>query len=448
MTLYNRMRSFQTGCGLAVLFPSSLFAFKLVGLCVFLLLLAACEEADENIRAALASQELGPVRVALVWDDNREDHFRKGAELAQDQINGREGISGRPLEFVAMDEASGDLNPRTGVMIGRAIAADPEIVAVIGHSDSKTAISASIIYEEAGILLINPAVTDRSLNEHGFSYVFSTIPDNELIGTQVATEAFSLGYRRIAVLNSRADEAFETTKAFAKQAAALGMTIVNQQSFFDQRQNFRDIIASFGYSGFDALFLAARPESMEAIIRQSMEMNLRTPVILGSMVSPSTLRDALGNETSRITMPILFNPWVDDWRTKRFLREFEEKFEMSPDGWAAQGYDSVMMLADSMRDARSTVPLSVATFIRYTLSWQGITGRHSFDRSGSVYTKTLDFATLENGTIRFLSAEGDVHTVQPVKKNDQEAGLKMSRPLPLSNHLQTRDRKTLSSGRN
>ncbi|WPL11256.1 MULTISPECIES: ABC transporter substrate-binding protein [Thiorhodovibrio] len=387
-----------------------------LGLLLFFigLLLIGCGKVSENQRVARAALGEGPIQIALVWDSTREDDFIKGATLALERINAAGGILDRPLAFVDFDDAivDGDGGSR-GVEVGRSVRDNPDIVAVIGHSNTATAIAASIIYEQAGILFINPAVTDRSLTEHSFQYVFSTVPDNELIGAQIATQAFSLGYRRIGILNSRNDESFEIAKAFAKQAAALGLDIVSRQSFFDQRENFREIIAGFGYAGFDALFLAAGNANTEDIVKQGIEMNFRIPFLLGSMNDPLALHRELGEETPPLIIPILFNPYADNWRTRQFIRQFNERYDIDPDGWAAQGYDTVTMLAEAMKKAKSTVPFSVATIIRYTLSWQGITGRHSFDQDGSIYAKTLDFAHLEEGQIQFHSAEGGVHTYVP-----------------------------------
>lgn len=401
-----------------------------VALMLLAFLPTACDDIDEDRRAARAAQGEGPIRVALVWGGAERGLFQEGANLALERVNKDKGILGRPIELVPFSDALEDEEGSAlGVAIGRTIAKDPDIVAIIGHSDTATALSASITYEQNGILFLNPAVTDRSLNEHGFQYIFSTIPDNELIGTQIATQAFSRGYRRIGILNSRSDEAFETTEAFAKQAAALGMVIVSRQSFFDQRENFRDIIAGFGYSGFDALFLAAGPANTRAIIRQGMEMNFRMPFLLATLADPLALKRDLGDETSLVIMPILFNPYVKQWQTRRFLRDFKGQYGKAPDGWSAQGYDAVMMLTEAMEKAGSTVPLSVATIIRYTLSWQGITGRHSFDQAGSIYAKTLDFATLNEGMVQFHSAEGGTHTyeaepmdnTEPEKKGEKVA---------------------------
>lgn len=391
---------------------------------------AACDPVEPDERANRIIETEDSLGIGLVWGDGAEGLFVEGATLAIDEINERGGIRfhegsaerRRPLRAVIAD-ASGDDPRRIGLEVARSLARDPQLAAVIGHSTAATAVPASITYEFGGVLYINPAVTDPKINKHGFQYVFTTIPNNAQFAQQIATFGFGLGYRRLAVLNSRADGPDQTTKAFIQNAATLGMTIVVRRSFFANRENFRDILADLGAFQFDALFLAADKDLAATIVRQSLEMNLRTPFLMAALIDVLPFRESVGRETPHITLPVLFNPAIARLKIRSFRHRFSERYGEEPDGWAAQGYDAVHMLEEAMQAANSPVPLSIATVLRYTLSWPGITGRHSFDRDGSIYTKVLEFATLEEGQIEFHSADGGVEPYEePEETEDTPAG--------------------------
>ncbi len=401
--------------------------------CILLLLLltvtlvaSACEDINRDSRARLASDGKGPVVIGLVWGDGVQGQFVEGAILARDELNGRNGttagILGRPVAFVEIDASGAESDPRRAALsMARSIASHPDLVAVVGHGSAATAVPASITYEEQGILYINPAITQGTLNKYGFDFVFSTIPDNESIARRVATFAFGLGYRRIGLLNGRDDASTEIATAFAKHAATLGMTIVTRTSFFERRENFRDILADLGAKQFDAIFLAANFDAVVRVVRQSMEMNLEAPFMIGGLYDVLALRKAVGQETPRIAVPNLFNPFDERSTVRRFRQSFLDRFGTEPDGWAAQGYDAIHMLATAMRRADTTVPLSVATILRYALAWRGITGRHSFERNGSIYTKVIGFTTLEQGKIQFFSPEGGVtDLVEPESESESD----------------------------
>jgi len=423
----------------------------LAALCLAAFALSACDEVDSNTRASNAAASYGDIEIALVWDEGQRGMLVEGASLAQEEIN-RQGIlpfkrvkglaegleigppfvsilkskdeipleGTRRIRFLQRSAPADAASPRVAARdLVRELSSHPNLVAVIGHVDARTAIPASVKYEEQGILYINPAITEPALNDHGFLFTFTTIPDNELIAKQIATFAFAGGHRRLGILNARTDSAVAMANAFDSHAVTLGMTVVAKRSFFGGRDNYRDLLADFGAQPLDALFLAAEQSAAAAIIRQSMEMNLNTPFLVGNLVDVVSLRRQVGCETPHITAPTLFNPFSDRWQIRKFRHAFIEQFEKEPDPWAAQGYDAVKMLAEAMTRADSTVPLSVATILRFTLSWNGITGRHSFDRAGSIYTKQVEFSTLEEGGIVYYSPAGGA-TPHPETEEERE----------------------------
>lgn len=376
-----------------------------------MLVLVGCQGDPKEERARNAATGKGDLVVGLVWGDLFEGAFVEGAELARDEINRAGGVLGRKIRFVEAPltpPPDADEAARVGLEIARKFAEDPELVAVVGHSAAETAIPASITYEDAGILFVNPGVSARPLNQHNFDMVFSTIPDDDQFSKDIATFAIGNGYRRIGVLNTREDWADASAKAFIKHANTLGATVVVRKSFNHNRDNFRDILADLGASQFDAVFLAADERVAALIVAQSMEMNLGAPFLMADLIDIHRFKKVVGDQTPLIAVPILFNPFAGRPRIDEFIHRFEEANGVKPDGWAAQGYDAVKMMAYAMQRANSAVPLSVATTLRYTVSWRGVTGRHSFDRSGGVYTKVIDFATLNKGAIAYHSSEGAV----------------------------------------
>jgi potassium efflux system protein len=78
-------------------------------------------------------------------------------QLVLDEVNAKGGVNGRHLELAPYDDAN---DPDRALDIARALAADPTILAVIGHSTSPCSIAAGRIYAAAGL----PAVTAASSN--------------------------------------------------------------------------------------------------------------------------------------------------------------------------------------------------------------------------------------------------------------------------------------------
>jgi ABC-type branched-subunit amino acid transport system substrate-binding protein len=80
--------------------------------------------------------------------------------LALREANAAGGVGGYSVELVAFDDGA---EPAMAVEQARKLAADPEVVAAIGHFRDETTAVALSIYSEAGIPLIAPAVLDPAL---------------------------------------------------------------------------------------------------------------------------------------------------------------------------------------------------------------------------------------------------------------------------------------------
>ncbi|MDQ7091377.1 MAG: hypothetical protein Q9M50_12220 [Methylococcales bacterium] len=130
------------------------------------LLLGGCfDEAYEEIsqkRAKLVVNVKNPIIIGIAWDSHHTS-FLKGVKLAVKLINADGGVLNRPLEIIVNKDEDKllDLTLSTNeyqtivLNIANSFADNHKVVAVIGHVTSKTALLASVIYENKGLLFFN-----------------------------------------------------------------------------------------------------------------------------------------------------------------------------------------------------------------------------------------------------------------------------------------------------
>lgn len=132
-------------------------------------------------REAVAAGPPDSIDVAVVWphDQAQSDAFLQGVQLAVSHVNADGGVTilgedGRihqlPLRTHDVNEAAGSASDV--VATARAIAANPDVQAVVGHRGAD-AIRASIIYNASGTLFISPASVSSELTRHEFPFVFA-----------------------------------------------------------------------------------------------------------------------------------------------------------------------------------------------------------------------------------------------------------------------------------
>src|SRR5688572_6690666 len=83
-----------------------------------------------------------------------EQHER-GVAMAVAELNEAGGLLGEPIEMIVADDFCDD---QQGVAAARKLIADG-IVFMAGHLCSGPAIAASVLYQEAGIVMISPSAT-------------------------------------------------------------------------------------------------------------------------------------------------------------------------------------------------------------------------------------------------------------------------------------------------
>jgi ABC-type branched-subunit amino acid transport system substrate-binding protein/predicted Ser/Thr protein kinase len=100
----------------------------------------------------------------------------RGVAQAQDEVNQAGGINHVPLRVAI---ANDDNQPTVARQLATTLASDPEILGVVGHGISDTALAAAEIYQKQGLVMVAPLSSAVQLSNAG-SYIFRTMPSDRL----------------------------------------------------------------------------------------------------------------------------------------------------------------------------------------------------------------------------------------------------------------------------
>ena len=95
-----------------------------------------------------------PIRIGLVLDGDGE----RGAILAANDVNAGGGIRGRPLQLQILRGLS-STSAKVALAAAESLAADPTILAVVGHTNSSASLAAAQVYNEHHLVQIAPTTT-------------------------------------------------------------------------------------------------------------------------------------------------------------------------------------------------------------------------------------------------------------------------------------------------
>lgn len=361
-----------------------------------LILLPACSDtgslSQKRAREAEDAAPSEPIRIgaAAPWDRLADlGFYRQGLELALAEINAHK-VLGRRVEIIFKDDRA---SLSRGRRVAQELAENTDVMAVLGHYNSFIAVPVSLMYEHYGLLMLTPTATAADLTaREGLELIFRNIPNDRQLASQLADFARERGYQRIIVLNQ--DNAYGTSlaNAFEIRAGDIGLNVVDRRSYDSTtgKSHFRKMLRAWTqYYRFDAIFLAGIVSQAADFIVLARKMGVDVPILGGDGLDSPKLMDIAGEHANGVIVGTYFHPEEPNSKVQAFVRTFKKRYGTKPDVWAAQAYASLHLLAQAMRQAKSTKPQEVAQALRTMEPFESVIGHTEFNEQGDVINRTI-----------------------------------------------------------
>jgi len=365
-------------------------------------LLTACNVDYETMasqRVEYAQKNQGEIVIVALQDPTRS-HYIKGVMLAVEDINQQNGLLGRPLKLLVEQDSSDFVTARPTI---RRIVSNPKVSAVMGHRSAVIALPASAIYEKAQVVFFSPFITEEELTSHGFGYTFRLLADNKQLVKQMSSLSKTLGFKKIAVLYARADEHRKFALLF-KKTVQNDFNLVFEQPFLGETLDFRSILSDLKEKEADVIFLSGEAKTASRLSKQAREMGIDIPIMGSRNLASEIFKTSAGVAGNKTIVPTPYNVHAKTLINQGFVAHYRNKYNQLPDADAAQGYDSVMLFADKVERAQSTQPALLASIVRFSPPWTGISGMYRFNKEGNIQGKPYFFQVLNNEKWQMLSA--------------------------------------------
>ncbi len=351
----------------------------------------------------------GDIVIAALMDSSQTDYVN-GIRLAAHEINCEDpapphqtvpGCKTLLDRRVTLRIEQVQDNPKTDTSLVNQIVGDDRVVAVLGHRSSAVALPVSMIYESARVIFMSPFATRKALTGHDFQYVFRMAPSSPAMADQLASLAATLGYGRVAILHANIGYDRELAFLFEDAAHERGIRISSRRSFNAASEDYRGLISELRAQTFDAVFLSATTGADARMARQLRELGVTVPII-GTDIDPEGFRKAAGPAGESTILPSLYRADQSGWRNAKFVQSFQANHGRPPDANAAQGYDSMLLLASAIRTANTTRTSAITSALHFMPFWIGVTGLHGYDLHGDLLGKHYRFQWLHDDTWQAL----------------------------------------------
>jgi len=274
--------------------------------------------------------------------------WKKGFDLALDEINGQGGIDGRPLQYQFEDSQS---DPKQSVAVAQKFVNDPRIVIELGDFASPASMAASPIYERAGLVqfgFTNSHPDFTKGGEYMWSNSISQSDNAPLLADYVVS---NLGLKKLAVLHLNTDWGRTTTDLFVQAAQERGAEVVATEGYLPEEKDFRSTLTRVRDANPDGLVLISYYADGALITQQVRTTGLTQPIVAsGSIYSPKFLELA-GEAGNGVYTNTNFFPEEDRPEVQKFVSSFQAKYGEEPDSFAAGAYDTMILVYHVIKQA-------------------------------------------------------------------------------------------------
>jgi branched-chain amino acid transport system substrate-binding protein len=271
--------------------------------------------------------------------------WKKGFDLAAEEINAGGGINGRKLEYVFEDTQS---DPRQTVNVARKFVSDERIVCEVGDFSSAASMAASPIYQAAGMVQFGFTNSHPNFTKGG-DFVWSNAVNQSDEMPLLADFVKDLGLKRIAVLYINSDWGRTAKDILATALKERGGEIVGAEGYLADEKDFRSAIVRVRDSNPDGIALISYYPDGAQITRQIHNAGLKQPIVAGGSIYSPKFLELGGDSVNGVLTTVPFFPGDPRPVVQKFVKSFEAKFNVEPDAYNGRAYDTFILLANVMR---------------------------------------------------------------------------------------------------
>jgi branched-chain amino acid transport system substrate-binding protein len=286
--------------------------------------------------------------------------MRDGVRLAVAEINAKGGVLGRQLQTVERDD---EAKPERGVQIAQELINKERVVATVGYINTGVALASQRFYQQAKIPVMNNVATGSIITKQFASqpenYVFRNSANDTIQSTMIAEEAIRRGLKKPAILADSTNYGQLGREDLEKVLGTKGVKPVAVEKYNIGDVDMTAQLLRAKQAGADAVLTYGIGPELAQIANGMQKLGWKVPIVGSWTLAMANFIDNAGANGNGTRMPQTFIQNPDTPKRKAFIDAYIKAYN-PPNGRmpsavsAAQGYDSVYLLAAAIQQAGST----------------------------------------------------------------------------------------------
>jgi branched-chain amino acid transport system substrate-binding protein len=336
--------------------------------------------------------------------------IQHSVELAVKQANDSNAIDGWTLEVAAKDD---EAKPDVGKNAATSLAADKDVIGVVGTLNSSVSQSVQPVLSSAKITQVSPANTNPSLTQGAnwktspqrtYPGYFRTCTTDAIQGPFAARYLFEKAkIQKVATIHDKKAYGQGLVETFTEEFKKAGGQVVAAQTINPDDANYQAVISKVKPAAPDAIYYGGEYPQAGPLSQQMKAAGLKVPLMGGDGIfDPKYI--SLGGKTSEGDLATSVGAPTDTLDTaKKFVADYNSAGYKDPyAAYGAYSFDAanaiITALKTSLKDAKDAESARQATIDAMSkVSFDGVTGKVAFDQYGDTTSKVLTVYKVAGG---------------------------------------------------
>ncbi|GAC1549884.1 MAG: ABC transporter substrate-binding protein [Collimonas sp.] len=287
--------------------------------------------------------------------------MRDGVRLAVADINAKGGVLGRQIQLVERDD---EAKNERGVQVAQELINKEKVVGTVGFINTGVALASQRFYQDAKIPVMNNVATGSIITKQFVApdqkdnYVFRTSANDTIQSAMIVDEAVvRQKHTKVAILADSTNYGQLGREDLERALAAKGIKPVAVEKY-----NLKDVdmtaqLLKAKQGGAQVVLTYGIGPELAQIANGMEKLNWKVPIIGSWTLSMGNFIDNAGKNGDGARMPQTFIQEANTAKRKAFIEAYQKtyKIDRMPSAVsAAQGYDSIYLLAAAIKQAGST----------------------------------------------------------------------------------------------
>ncbi|WP_413671244.1 ABC transporter substrate-binding protein [Massilia cellulosiltytica] len=287
--------------------------------------------------------------------------MRDGVRLAAAEINAKGGVLGRKIELVERDD---EAKNERGVQVAQELINKERVAATVGYINTGVALASQRFYQQAKIPVMNNVATGsivtKQFANQPQNFIFRNSANDTIQSAMIVEEAITRrGFKKPAILADSTNYGQLGREDLEKVLDKKGVkpVVVEKYNIGDVDMTAQLLRAK--QAGADVVLTYGIGPELAQIANGMQKLGWKVPIVGSWTLAMANFIDNAGKNGDGTRMPQTFIQNPDTPKRKAFIDAYIKAY--NPPGGrmpsavsAAQGYDSVYLLAAAIQQAGST----------------------------------------------------------------------------------------------